>query len=216
MKRIGWVVLAIVLPLAANASQAWTPTGGSAEFCRPDASGKYLSEAPAIQTGQGNGYYFGHGGGCILRPLREVWAVAMNHELMKWNGVDEFTYQDLTPTGGAVKDVRIHYTVHRFIFTVSWDMDWISSVLAGTIQDPDQLEIDYRKVSGTSHIRLWQGSMHLVRLAQNVTGITMDNAVDADQTDQSDAGDTIKDVILKLRTGAPNWRELPQVKFNNQ
>ncbi|MGZ3706818.1 MAG: hypothetical protein ACXVA8_12380, partial [Bdellovibrionota bacterium] len=89
------------------------------------------------------------------------------------------------------------------IITVDWDMDWYYSVKAGSLDDPQKILINYKKVKGTSHISYWEGSIILDRVNDHVTSFAMLNQIEADQNTAKDAEDAVKDVYRKLHDGNP-------------
>lgn len=172
-----------------------------------DKTGGDYSEGIAPQPGQFEGHDYGFGGGCIRRPILEVWATSLNQALMQWVDVDDSRALEYAPPAGVAFFFSVNYAVHKFI-TVDWDMDWFHTVKAGTKQAPEKILINYQKVRGTSHIQFWRGTILLTRVNDHVTSFTMGNQISADQTSAQDAADAVKDVYGKLQTGAPDWSHL--------
>lgn len=186
------------------------------DVCIAQEDGSYPKD-PAVISGSGDDiefghYFYGQGGGCIARSLREVWATAMNQPLMIWDEAKEDHADASTPDGFA-KLFDVHYYVTKSVlgapFTVRWAMHWFHSVQTGTVKEPTEILINYHKYSGTDHIAYWQGSIVLRQLADNLTGINLRNQIRADRTGEGEAKSTVSDIIYKLQTGSPDWSQLP-------
>lgn len=193
------------LPLPPENGFSKSPRG--TPYCFADEQGNYPQDIH-VESGEGDTYVWGQGGACIFRPLREVWAVTHNQPLMVWKNVDSssYTLQSDPPTG-VTHFYQVNYLVKKFI-DVHWTMNWYHSIRQGTQQIPLQILINYTKISGTRFISYWEGSMILHEVTPDITAISMRNQVNASQTDASDAGKTVQQMIEKLRTGSPNWGAL--------
>jgi hypothetical protein len=183
------------------------PQDHPTKYCNKAPSDPDYRDGVGASPGSRDGYDFGLGGGCMHRPIREVWAAALNQQLMQWVDVDDSRSLSYTPPAGVAFFFSVNYAVHRFI-TVDWDMDWYHTVKAGTKAEPVKLLINYKKVRGTSHISYWEGTIILDRVNDHVTSFAMLNQINADQTSPQDAADAVKDVYGKLRNGAPDWSRL--------
>ena len=188
-------------------------------YCKPDGNGNFDNSIVIMTGGNSsdptNGsYVFGQGGGCINRPLREVWAVAMNNSLLTWDGTSNSSNVAASPSG-VTKTFEVHYSATRkylgFPFTVTWDMDWFHILQKGTVQDPEKILINFHRYQGTTHIPYWEGSIVIQRVTDQITGVYVRNQIHADQTGVDDATSASTQIVQKYRTGAPIWNELPFV-----
>lgn len=193
------------------------PSSSPSYYCKPDASGNFDSNTTIIIGGNASdatngGYVFGQGGGCINRPLREVWAVAMNNSLLTWDGTSDSS-SDITPPLGVTKAFDVQYSVtRRYLgvpFTVKWEMNWFHILQKGTSQNPEKILINYHRYHGTTHIPYWEGSIVIQKVTDQITGVYIRNQINADQTGVEDAKSGATQIIQKYRTGAPAWNELP-------
>lgn len=178
------------------------------KYCAQNPDGSFSSDR--FEGGEAKTYKWGNGGGCIMRPLREVWAVSANQPVMKWNDVTRSSYTrgfDL-PSPHVVLLFNVHYEVDDFI-TVKWDMSWSHSLQRGTSTKPEKILITYAKYNGTSYIEYWEGSIFISQVTPEVTSLFMQNQIDASRTSVEDAVATVAEVFHKLRTQAPAWQELP-------
>jgi len=168
-----------------------------------------------IEYGHGSNpqdHSFGKGGGCIFRPIKEVWAVAHNYQLMKWDGADEEVTVSHEPLNNETYLLETFYLV-RNVVNMTWTMVWTHGLLAGTKENPENILIKYERTAskiilGKDHIPYWQGQFQLIKLSDNVTGFVGYNKVLATRTDDKDSGSTIADIIEKLKKGSPNWDAL--------
>ena len=199
----------------------------AADFCAADAKGSFDTSNSKVNQGTetppsgGDSYMFGRGGGCIQRPIREVWAVTHNLDLMLWDGVDHYTasYAPKLPHG-VTHFIEIHYVVDSPIGAVKWTMQWYHSVPkgSGSPQAPTRIVINYQRIDGTVHIPYWEGSIILeeIQPAANgkpaITGMVVVNKINADRTSPQDAGDTIRELLDKMRSGDPNWGPIPTLE----
>src|SRR5690606_33696154 len=98
-------------------------TQGESAFCKPSPGGDYPADAPTVDTGETEEFVWAEGGGCIQRPIEEVWGVLHNQPLMVWKTIDRFEAQPALASDGALYAYNVHYEVDR-LFTVTWDMRW--------------------------------------------------------------------------------------------
>lgn len=177
------------------------------QYCSPDENGQF-SDAVQISKGSQDEFVWAEGGACIFRSIREVWAVSHNQPVMVWDGVDSWnaTAKSDRPEGIS-HFYEIYYFVDRII-DVNWTMSWYHSVRQGTFEGPSQILINYKKIKGTRFIPYWEGAIILHQVTPDITSISMRNQIRASQTDEDDAVSTIRDVVQKLRSSAPNWDPL--------
>lgn len=179
------------------------------DYCKKLEDGTYAGEYQGVfDENTDMDFVWGQGGGCIFRPIREAWGVTHNLKAVLWDDVTEFSFNRLNPIPGATHTYQLTYTV-RDILTVRWVMDWHHAVTRGTPEKPQQLIVNYRKVSGTRFIPYWEGTVALEELEPGVTAFAMRNQIKAERTSPQDAGDTIAIYFKQIRTQAPNLEPLP-------
>ena len=175
------------------------------KYCQADEAGKY-SEGVSIRSGErSGGGYWAEGGGCIFRPIREVWAVSHNQPLMVWKGVDE---SELTVREDRPRNVthfyEILYKVHH-IFTVKWTMHWLHSVAEGTFNKPKKVIVNFQKISGTGFIPYWKGGYVFREVKPGITEFAMSFNIDAKRQTRAKTETSIREGYDLFRTGKPNW-----------
>jgi hypothetical protein len=104
----------------------------------------------------------------------------------------------------------VNYVVHALL-TVDWTMEWYHSVSSGSVADPHKVLINYKKVRGTKYIHYWEGSIWIDQVEPGVTAVAIRNQVNANGQGLDEVEITVREVIEKLRTGAPNWGPLQDV-----
>lgn len=183
-------------------------------YCAQDPSGNYNPDQILLKKGHVGGeadYDFAQGGGCVFRSIRETWAALHNLEQMMWGGV---TKQAITARPERPEGVSHFYDIKYFVDNswpkpdVDWTMEWYHSVSDGTFEEPRQIVINYKKVSGTRYIGYWEGSVVLDFVNATVTSIKMRDQINATQTGPDDSEGAVRDVIHKSRAGAPDWARL--------
>ena len=208
-------------------SQVRSPSGEfllETDHCSPDSSGKYSDDTQmtvsepmvvAMKSSRGKSssktVYFAKGGGCVLRPLRELWAVALHWDDMQWKDSGSATVEGITPLRkGAVQSFRVNYHQVPIPFVnVDWALDWNFYLPWGTPQNPESLMIHFFKSSGTDYITYWEGRIQLHALSSNVTSFTLDASLLAYTKDQKAVDDEVYEYHQKLKSVSPNWSALP-------
>lgn len=230
LKPAAWLLLALLCvgcgkkidtPYTGDPSEAVVPidTGTDADdtpatpgerptrYCARGSDGAF-GDGVRLEKGNAGGFLFGRGGRCIHRPIRDVWATALNQPLMVWVDVSESSYEQGAAPPKTTLFFNVHYIVHNFI-TVKWDMNWFHTVQVGSVQAPEKILINYKKVSGTSHISYWEGSIILERVNDEITSFAMANQISASRTSEDDAEGAVRDVYGKLHDGAADFTKLP-------
>lgn len=192
-------------PSKSEVIQTSAPEG---PYCKPDAAGKYAGPKTLIEkTGRRGNNYFAVGGGCLYRPLRELWAVTHGVRFAKWKDADLNSYE-------AAQDPRVNFFFRSkneagpFFARQSWLIEWYQTVTQGTVEAPEYLVIRYAKVSGTGHIGHWSGAIELKALTDQVTSVVFDNEIRGTQVDETKAAGGVSDLFNNLRTLKPDWRFL--------
>lgn len=191
----------MILDLSAHVAG---PDGTAA--CTRLADGSYQS-ATEVMRGEEEGFYWSQGGGCIERPLREIWGVTHNQPHMIWEQIDDATFETLTPPEGFSHAYSIVYIKKAFI-TVDWTMIWTHALVRGTPEAPEQVVVNYRRIEGTSYLPYWEGTILLEALDTGVTSVTIRNQINASRTDEDDAAGTITNLLARLAEGEPNLTAL--------
>jgi hypothetical protein len=184
-------------------------------FCKVDDSGHILSQDQVFANPEGDGIHSG-GGGCIARPIRDVWGVYFNHPVMQPDDVDEYTATarpDLIPleTGGQILFVFDLYNVHHVpLINPAWTVRWYHAVQHGSFETPNQVSINFQKVDGTSYIRKLEGGYVLDRVTDQVTSWVMDQYADAERYDHDKAFHDVVRNFERMRQGASAIPASPQ------
>jgi hypothetical protein len=183
------------------------------KFCMPGANKKFAEDPPVIQVSMNSdGSASAVGGGCVLRPLREIWATINNLDVMKFVAADSYTAtRTVNPMNGFTHLYEITYSKSTPIGSISWTIDWFHGYDIGTFLAPGQVNIKYDRVSGTSLIPVWNGGIVLTKVLDNVTSIAILNTFKAAQSDsanESSAHDALNEMIGHARDGAADWTNL--------
>jgi hypothetical protein len=189
------------------------PTQGT-KFCKPDSNGKFDGITMLMQSGQtaADGSAWAEGGGCVLKPIREVWATINNLEVMKFQAADSFTYQrTLHPTPDTTHLYEITYNKSTAIGPIDWTIDWFHGFDKGTFDAPQRVNINYQRVRGTSNIPVWHGGIVLSKVNKSVTSIAIRNDFKARQSssaNEASARAALSEIITHSRDGSPDWGRL--------
>lgn len=184
------------------------------KYCVPDAQGHYDGTALSVQVGMtpaGAGQAMG--GGCVLRPIREVWAVTNNLEEMKFEAADRFEgTRTINPEPQFTHLYQVTYWKSSGIpITIHWTMEWKHGVGAGTFLEPQVINIKYQKTKGTGQMPIWQGGFVLTKVTDTVTSVAILNqflAAQGDEENQHDALDAFNEFFRHMRNGPPDWTRL--------
>jgi hypothetical protein len=185
------------------------PVIHNTSYCQVDSNGKILSQ-DQINARDENGGVHSTGGGCIARPIKDVWGIFFNNPLMQPSDVDEYTSTprpDLVPPPSADPEVVFAfdiYNVHHVpLINPSWTVRWYHTIQFGTYEAPDEISINYQKIQGTSYITTMQGGYVLDRVTDEVTSWVSDEFVNATQYDTNKGTTEIQQDLVRMRTGAP-------------
>ena len=173
-----------------------------ADYCKADGIGGATGPL-SVDRGPEGDHFFGQGGGCVARPIAQAWGVTFNLEAMKWGGVTEFSFKMGTPPPHVSHFLEIYYVV-KDVVTVKWAMQWYHSVGIGEKSNPKLIWINYKRVSGTTYIPYWEGTMALQEIAPGITGFAMRNQISAANTGASEAGGSVEDVYNALVNATPS------------
>jgi hypothetical protein len=186
---------------------------GTQSYCVPDAKGNYDGAAIALQQGMNSDdSTWAQGGGCVLRPIREVWAVLNNLEVMKFVAADNFTAQrTVNPTPQFTHLYAIRYTKSTPLGPIWWTIDWYHGIGGGTFLAPESVNINYQRTAGTPFMPVWKGGLVLTKVTNTVTSVGIRNIFRAAQSDEENSNsnrDTVNEIMGHLRQGAPDWTRL--------
>jgi hypothetical protein len=211
--------------LARSAEAAGTHPFQNTQFCQVDEQGKIISEdsievsSDQLIEGQ-KGVFDGLGGGCVERPIREVWAVMLNLSVIKAADINDFrivaTHPELEdPSQGIYFVFDIESVVRRLggLVKVQWITRWFHSVTQGTYAAPEQVVINFKKISGSAHVAYDKESFTLDRVGPNITSFTMREMLKATQVNAARVKQNIVSTLSEARNGAPNWEALPDKPF---
>ena len=201
-------VLALMAICVLGGFHGLTAQADQTGLCVPDAQGN-TSNSIFVNTGSEENFDWGEASACVARPIRDAWGVLHNQDLIVWGGVNESSYESRTDLpAGTSHFYEVNYKVKKFIITVEWVMDWLHQITQGTMQDPKEVKITYSKVSGTSYIEYWEGTVTLNAISPSLTQVVVHNAVKAERQNAEKAGQTAHDLLAKIQTGDPNLEPL--------
>lgn len=180
------------------------------KYCMPDADDNFDGQTTVVDGGLGDqGIAWADGGGCVLRPIREVWAALQNIDAMKWVGADR---ESFTRVDHPKANFTHLYTITSFkgtaIGPIEWTIEWFHGFDIGTFDLPSRVNVKFQKVKGTSNIPIWEGAITLSKVRSGVTSLgfhTNFRARQGNSENVQSAKDTISEIIKKARTAAPDW-----------
>lgn len=189
-------------------------------FCKVDAHGKVesadLIHVTTSRVLDGLTVFDGLGGGCVSRPIREVWAVILNIPAMKAPDLDEHRLIQAHPDlvdfqKGTFFVYDIESIVRRLagIIQIKWTTRWYHSVTIGDYLSPRQIVINFQKISGSAHVDYDREGYTLDRVGPNMTSFAMRQMIKATQVDSERVRLNISRILKKVRSGAPDWAALP-------
>jgi hypothetical protein len=191
----------VLTALTAFADDPAVPAPGS---CQADASGNVSEQVALNSGGHAGGGYWATGVTCFKSPIQKVWLGTRTDAVMAWG--------DTRPHGSGnqnqaasnpVYSISKGYEAGPSIFAVSWMMRFDHLLMQGTLNQPQQVIVNFGKTSGTNHIRIWRGKIFLGAVNATTTAVTMEAVVDADQTSQGDTQNVVSEYISRLRQQAP-------------
>lgn len=177
-----------------------SPFAGMASLCVP-TNGQYAEQPVTITRVVREGKAFlSEGGGCVLKSVASTWAVAQTHHAVRWEGATLIEHAPHSDSRAHLA-FKSKYEAGPWPFTQSWIVLWLHSILAGSQNAPTTVLVAYKKISGTSHIELWDGAVELREAAPNVTSVLMRNRIAATRSGEEEARGAVRDFILRLRSG---------------
>jgi hypothetical protein len=189
---------------------ATTPFPAGSEFCTPKQDGTFDGNAIVIQSSGNDGHHdFAIGGGCIPRPIREVWAASQNGAAWAWSDATERSFGPQTSSDPRVAFLfEGAYSAGNSPFTQDWTMQYFHVLSTGTTAQPLRVILTYKKVQGTSYISYWQGTVDLRVVRGEMTAVAVRNDLSAAMQGPSDAEAAVRDVVTRLRTTPALWNYL--------
>ncbi len=179
----------------------------TANFCKANASGNFVGPANLItEQGSKDGNFYAIGGGCINRPIREVWAAAQSGKGLKWSDPD-LLYFKRVANEQVPFEFETKYEAGPFFHREWWIMQWFQSVTVGDVANPTHIIVNYQKTSGTQYITSWKGTFELEAIAPGVTAFSMENLI-AGNVDVTNAVGGVKDIFSNMTTAPANWQFL--------
>ena len=183
----------------------------STHYCKLDERGNPASQ-DYIHINGGD-TLSGITGGCVLRPIKEVWAVLLNFGVMKPEAIHHFQPVERKDLENFARRifyvVDVRNTVGSFIGDVKWDVRYYYTVSHGSYSSPKQIVINFQKIWGSSFIEYIRGGYILDYVSPQVTSFVMTQAIKATQYDAGHLRKDLSGDFAKARTQAPNWKNLP-------
>jgi hypothetical protein len=191
------------------------------KFCSPEEDGTFNAKDIKLEFGtngiDGSGWAIG--GGCVLRPIREVWAVLNNLSVMKFEDADTFHSTRMKNIKAEFSHAyEITYSVSTVKGDVDWTMRWYHGIGGGSFAEPKSINVNYQRTKGDSSISIWRGGIVLTKVNDDVTAIGVRNEFKALQTkakNVNSAIDALNEFIEHTRTGDPDWDALNGTKKND-
>ena len=183
-------------------------------FCSAQPDGTFNTDEIKFELGfnDRDGSAWALGGGCIARPIRETWAALHNLDVMKFEGADEYHLNSAAnPTPEFTHIYKITYSKTTVAGDIDWTLQWMHGIGAGTFAEPESININFQRISGTSLIPIWWGGIVLRKVTSTVTGLAILNQFKARQSssdNQDSARDGLQELVEHARNGAPDWTRL--------
>ncbi len=199
------------------------PPVHNTDYCKVDDKGNIIT-GDYIATSGGD-KISGTIGGCITRPIRDVWGVLMNFGVMKPGQIDKFLPTERKDLESIPKQtfyvVDVRNIVGSFIGDVKWDVRYYYTVTYGSYKIPRQIAINYQRFWGSSFVEYIKGGYVLDRVNANTTSFVMTQTTKAAQYDENNMRRDLSGDFSKVRTQEPYWKNLPpdepavQLDFSN-
>lgn len=172
-------------------------------YCKVDSEGRPTSPDRVRVTDGKN--IEGVGGGCVERPIREVWGVLLNHPIMKPEDVNEYhptqVFDLQNPSNGLYYVFNIENIVRRFpAITISWTTQWRHRIEHGTYELPNQIVVRLKKIRGSSHVYHDEEEYTLDRTTPDVTSFVLTQSIRATQVDVNRVQRNIREALQRART----------------
>ncbi len=190
----------------------------STDFCAPDEQGRFPAGARVLNHGRrlvrtrsrDLNPYFSSGGGCIRRPIQEVWAASLNWGPMQLNDTGRAIVRRIPQDRVPLRfKYEVSHRVDPFPFiSVNWILEWAHALASGTLQRPREVVIQFKKISGTHYIDWWKGWINLYELSPQVTSFGLDVELLAHGKDVVAAQNLVYELYEKLSRVAPDWQDL--------
>lgn len=190
------------------------PANGQVRYCVPGEDGKYDGAAINVDvTLEAGDVAQAKGGGCVLRPIREVWAVLNNVDEMKFEAADRFVAnRTVNPKPGLTHLYEITYYKSSGIpISIHWTLEWYHGFGGGTFEAPTSVNVNFQKTLGAGTIPVWQGGIVLTKVTDTVTSVGVLNQFRASQPEDANkqsALDGFNEMIRHMRNGPPDWSRL--------
>lgn len=159
-------------------------------------------EVLSIHTGTDAGGAFLHAYAYVKAPIALVWTAFQDpNVVVDRRGITSFTTTyDVEPEYDV--SFRCRYVIEDVV-TVSFDLTWRESAVAGTVAAPTRVIVAYQKTWGSSFVRRMAGTIELLQIAPDVTQIGWVMRLDATRTGTPDLiswnADQYADVLHSVR-----------------
>ncbi len=157
------------------------------------------------------------GGTCVLRPLREVWAVALNTNAMAMSPEIKVNLNRIKPSSLKVSnpiDQSIVY--HAYIGSyhgceemgcADWAVQWWDLLRLGTYKNPQRVDFNFFRSAG-DRVKIFVGTVKLGWIAPKVTSFAMDLQMDPAPNGYDNMIGLIREYYQRLNDQTPNWKDL--------
>jgi len=153
-------------------------------------------------------------GGCVNRPIRELWAAFEGETLIRWKGSKKgFHLQKIPAKNGAHHSFKASYKGGT-----DWETIWNFTVAKGTPEDPGKIIIKYENSTHGRGMKHWKGSVVLTKVDESVTSVFIRNEFDLLAVAQLKVDEeqksfkAAKELFEEAKTAKPNWEYIKAPK----
>ncbi len=188
---------------------------GCKVYCAQNAKGQYPVTNILGDTGtNSDGSSWAEGGGCILRPIREVWAALNSYAAMKVIAAKSYSVDhprlSLGPTITNFYEITNHYSELGGLINFHETMRWFHGLFSGTFENPNAVEIVFERTNGGAQVSIWNGYITLAKINDSTTSLfihtNMRTLESEDDILHAEAYGV--EMLSKARTLPPDWDNL--------
>jgi hypothetical protein len=159
-------------------------------------------EVLSVVTGTDSGGSFLHAYAYVKAPIAAVWTAFKDPNVV----TDRRSITSFTTTYDVEAEYDVSYRcriVVEDVITLTFDITWRESAVAGTVDAPTRVIIAYQKTWGSSLVRRMAGTIELLEIAPDVTQIGWVQRLQATRTSPADLiswnADQYTDVVRSVR-----------------
>ena len=196
----------------------------SAASIEPEASMNGYVDHTAFQNSRKDGLNLGHGGGCVMLPLKDVWARIANYQ--------EFIFDDIGEIGGdaglkasrllgknQVLNYEVAYETLHHTANPTLKFQWLHMIKPGDgdLDHPKIVTVVFNMTTSSSVFGIvpykkWNGQIILTEVAPSVTSVFIENRADIYTQNAQDSQDSAENLLKKIKEGRPDWEMLKRAQ----